>query len=212
MVNRKRIFFTSDLHIGHQSVLEFSKRPFRDLDHMHSSLVKRFNSVLDDDSVLYILGDVGLCSSDLLSDIVSKIKGTKVLILGNHDKKHNAMYNVGFDAVLNSATLYISGERVTMSHCPLLGLYREDTSGMKGTDDTENWHGENRPSRKPFTVTNEGYFHLHGHVHSPNGGKSKKIEGRQYDVGVDANNYMPVSISQIESWIVKTLQKEKLNE
>lgn len=212
MTNRKKIFFTSDLHIGHQNVLEFSNRPFRNLDHMHSSFIKRFNSVLTDCSILYILGDVGLCRADIITNVISQIKGTKVLILGNHDKKPNAMYNIGFDVVLYSATLYIAGQRVTMSHCPLRGVYRENTEGMRGALKGENWHGESKESRKPFTLNNEGQFHLSGHIHSPNGGKSKRILGRQFDVGVDANKYVPVSISQIESWIALTLREEKNEE
>jgi len=38
--------------------------------------------------------------------------------------------------------------------------------------------------------------------------ESQKILGRQFDVGVVANNYMPVSWSQIESWIASVLKEE----
>jgi calcineurin-like phosphoesterase family protein len=207
--NRKRIFFTSDLHIGHANVIKFSNRPFRDVEHMHQSLIKRFNAVLTDHTVLYVLGDVGICGSEMMADVIGQIKGTKVLILGNHDKKSNAMYNIGFDVVLNNAMMMIAGEIVTMSHCPLLGVYRENTEGMRNHDGTENWHGELRKKARPFTMKDNGQFHLHGHIHSPNGGKSQKILGRQFDVGVDANNYRPVSISEIESWIAKYKQEKK---
>lgn len=175
---------------------------------MHQVLVNNYNSVATDHTLCYFLGDMGLCGSDTMTKVIRQLKGTKVLILGNHDKKHNAMYNIGFDVVLNAARLQICGQPVTMSHCPLLGVYRENTEGMRGVTSSENWHGESRDSRKPFTVTNEGQFHLSGHIHSPNGGKSRRELHRQYDVGVDANNYRPVSISQIESWITKVIQKE----
>jgi len=209
MANRKRIFFSSDWHIGHRNVLDFSNRPFRDLEHMHKVLVSNYNSVCTDHTVCYFLGDMGLCGSDTMTKVIRQLKGIKVLILGNHDKRHNAMYNIGFDVVLNSARIQIAGQTVTMSHCPLLGVYREDTTGMRGSADSENWHGESRDKARPFTCINHGQFHLHGHIHSPNGGKSQKILGRQYDVGVDANDYRPVSISQIESWIAFTLREEK---
>jgi calcineurin-like phosphoesterase family protein len=68
------------------------------------------------------------------------------------------------------------------------------------------WHGETR--HKDFSIQNYGQFHLHGHIHSPNGGKSAKILDRQFDVGLPANNYRPVHISTIESWISQTKQKE----
>lgn len=202
-MSRKGIFFTSDWHIGHEKVIEYSNRPFKDVEHMHRVLINNYNSMVTDDSVCYFLGDVGVCKSDVMNKVLSKLKGIKVLVLGNHDKKPNGMYALGFDVVLYSATLYVAKQRVTMSHCPLLGVYRENTKNMIGTTEGENWHGESRDNRKPFTLTDEGQFHLHGHIHSPNKGRSVKELGRQYDVGVDANNYKPVSISQIESWIAR---------
>lgn len=195
----KNTFFTSDLHIGHTNSLKFDNRPFKDLQDMHRVLVNNYNSCVSENDICYFLGDVGVTNNTTLNSIVSKLNGTKVLILGNHDKGVNSMYSVGFDAVLYSATLYIANERVTMSHCPLPGIPREITTGMRGATLGENWHGESR--HKQYSVPNEGQFHLHGHIHSPNNGKSQKILDKQYDVGVPANNYRPVSISTIESWI-----------
>jgi calcineurin-like phosphoesterase family protein len=94
-----------------------------------------------------------------------------------------------------------------MSHCPLPGIKREDMTDMKGLSLNDNWHGEFKNSKKGFTVPNIGQFHLHGHIHSPNSGKSQKILDRQFDVGVVANNYIPVNISVLESWIALTLNK-----
>jgi len=207
-MERKGIFFTSDLHIGHANCLVFDKRPFKDLDHMHEVLINNYNSTVKD-GICYFLGDVGLCKSDTVQKVVSQMVGTKILILGNHDKKVESMYKAGFDAVLYGAVMQIAGERVTLSHCPLLGVYREETNGMTGGRSGENWHGESRSSHRIFTTKDEGQFHLHGHIHSPNGGKSQKILGRQFDVGVVANSYRPVSISAIESWIAKTKQQPK---
>lgn len=207
-MERKGIFFTSDLHIGHSNCLKFDNRPFRNLDHMHEVLIGNYNSTVKE-GICYFLGDVGLCSADTVKNVISKMTGTKVLILGNHDKGVESMYKAGFDVVLHGATMQIAGERVTLSHCPLLGAYREQCEGMTGTQDNENWHGESRPKQRIFTTTNEGQYHIHGHIHSPNGGKSQKILGRQFDVGVVANNYRPVSISVIESWIAKTKQHNK---
>lgn len=202
MSNRKSIFFTSDTHYFHENCIKFDNRPFRDLAHMHRSLIKRYNSVVPESGVCYFLGDVGMGPSDEMKELISQLNGTKVLVLGNHDKGHNSMYNLGFDVVVNAIDLYIAGERVTMTHCPLRGLYREDVTGMKGAKDGENWHGESKQHR--FSIENQGQYHIHGHIHSPNGGKSQKILEKQIDIGVVANNYTPVSISVIESWIARS--------
>lgn len=208
--NRKPIFFTSDLHIGHLNSIKFDNRPFQDLNQMHNALIKGFNSQVPKNGICYMLGDIGTHSSELTKWFLSQLNGTKVLIIGNHDKGSDANYAMGFDVVLNNATIYIQGERVTMSHCPLRGVFREDVSDMRGAKDGDMWHGEHK--NQAFSVENEGQFHLHGHIHSPNGGKSTKILNRQFDVGVPSNAYRPVPISVIEAWIDTTKNKEKNNE
>jgi calcineurin-like phosphoesterase family protein len=204
--NRKSIFFTSDWHIGHANSIIFDKRPFNGLEHMHSSLIKNYNAQVPENGVCYFLGDIGVGSAETCKEVMSKLNGTKVLVLGNHDRAMNSMYGMGFDVVLTEAAIWIQGERVTMTHCPLRGLFREDVTNMRGAVEGQNWHGEHKQIM--FSIENQGQFHLHGHIHSPNGGKSQKILGRQFDVGLPANGYRPVSISVIESWIVKTKQEE----
>lgn len=204
---RKPTFFTSDLHIGHENSIKFDNRPFRDLDHMHKTFIANYNAQVPENGICYFLGDIATHNSELAKDFISQLNGTKVIIVGNHDKNYNALYNIGFDVVLNSATIYICGQRVTMSHCPLRGVFREDVSDMKGAKSGDNWHGESK--NQAFSIENEGQFHLHGHIHSPNGGKSTKILNRQFDVGVPCNKYKPVPISEIDSWISRTLAIEK---
>lgn len=171
---------------------------------MHRVLINNYNASVPVNGICYFLGDMGLTDKDTLKEIISKLNGTKILILGNHDKKHNAMYNIGFDAVLNGAMLFIAGEKVTLSHCPLKGLFREDATKMKGYKEGDNWHGETK--HKEYSFQNEDQFHLHGHCHAS---PEHKILGKQYDVGVRANHYRPVSISEIESFIA--LYQKKLN-
>ena len=200
----KQIFFTSDWHMGHANSIKFDNRPFKDLDDMHKSIIRNFNKKVPKDGLTYFLGDILICGTEQGKELLSQLNGTKVLIVGNHDKAYQASYNAGFDVVLNSATLYIQNNKVTISHCPLLETYREDTSEYpeKGA----NWHGEYK--NQMYSVRDEGQFHLHGHIHSPNNGKSVKILDRQFDVGLPANNYRPVHISEIESWITKYKNKE----
>lgn len=206
MKQRIPTFFTSDWHIGHENCLKLDSRPFSNLNDMHRSLIKQYNSVVPTNGVCYFLGDIGLCKGDIIKKVIKQLNGKKILIRGNHDKDHNTMLNEVFDIVLYSASISIAKEIVTLTHCPLRGIKREDVEKMDGFIEGNNWHMEHKHAR--FSVPDCGQFHLHGHIHSPNGGKSKKILGRQYDVGVVANKYKPVSISQIESFICKTKQSE----
>lgn len=212
-MNRKPIFFTSDWHIGHEKAIMYDERPFNNLDHMHESLIKRYNSTVPYYGICYFVGDMGNKTEDL-KKVISRLNGTKVLVWGNHDKGVHTMYNCGFDVVVYNLTLYIAKQRVTISHCPLRGVFRENTTNIRGYDpeNPQPWHGANRPKHQQCTVTDEGQFHLHGHIHSrKNKSTSVKTLGRQYDVGVTANNYTPVSESIIESWIDRTLKDEESN-
>ena len=204
-MNTKPTFFTSDWHIGHAISIKFDNRPFKDLDHMHETLIARYNATVPDSGICYFLGDIGNKTEDIRK-VVNRLKGTKVLLLGNHDKGMTTMYNCGFDVVIYHASIYIGTNRITMSHCPLLGIPREDLSDITSPGSkTDNWHGESRLKHQMSAIKDEGQFHLHGHIHSnKDNPKSLKILGRQFDVGVPANNYTPVSLSTIESWVNTT--------
>jgi len=201
MANRKNVYFTADWHLFHKSSIKFDSRPFVDIIHMHRVLINNYNSVVSKNGLCYFLGDMGdVKHYNEFKEILTQLNGTKVLILGNHDKKHNFMYGLGFDVVLNAAMIEIGGEIVTISHCPLRGVFREDTSNMRGGlgPEKENWHKEHRHIN--YSVPNFNQYHLHGHTHL-RGGKGPIKENKQWDVGLPGNNYFPVSISKIESWI-----------
>lgn len=199
---KRKLYFTSDWHIGHANSINFDRRPFKDVDEMHRTLIKNFNYYVPKHGITYFLGDMGMRSNELLRSVIAQLNGTKILVRGNHDGKMDAMYNAGFDVVLEKAQITVGRDIITMTHCPLKGVFREDTTGMRGSDGTENWHGEDRHKNK-YSIEDFGQFHLHGHIHSAPWKKTKKIDGRQFDVGVPANHYKPVPISTIISWIAK---------
>lgn len=207
MSDRKAIGFWSDQHVGHLNSIKYDNRPFRDLQHMHETMINNYNSVIPENGLCYFLGDVGMTNSEDLKKFMSRLNGTKVCVMGNHDKGSNALYSIGFDVVVNAITLYIAGQRVTMSHCPLRGVFREDTTNMNNSVEGENWHGESRHIE--FSVEDEGQYHLAGHIHSGPNNNKPKFTNRQYDVGVCANNYRPVSLGTIESWIAKEEMKKR---
>lgn len=205
----KPVFFTSDWHLGHDNCISFDQRPFKNVKEMAEVLIKKFNSTVPENGVTYFLGDMGNKTSDI-KPVIEKLNGTKIMIMGNHDKGVNRMYDCGFSAVLYSGSFFVGKEKVTMSHCPLPEIFREDTIGMKNFKN-EPWHGASKKIHQMSTVPNEGQFHLSGHIHSRKSkSSSTKILHRQIDVGVTAWNYRPVSFSEIVSWITKTLKNEKM--
>lgn len=198
------MFFTSDWHIGHERSIELDGRPFRDMDHMCEVLVSNYNACVGPGDTCFFLGDIGWLSGTRLQEVVRQLNGQRILILGNHDGNMTAMRKRGFDVCLYNAAVVIGGRVVTLCHYPLLGVFREETAGMRGAVPGDNWHGESRHRR--FGVVDSGQFHLHGHTHKQGDGVQW---GRQWDVGVPGNKYRPVSQSQVESWITRSIREEK---
>jgi len=97
----KKHWVYSDQHFHHKRIIEMSQRPFEDLDHMESEMIKRYNNLVDKDDIVYWLGDVSFANKEVTRDIISQMNGYKILILGNHDwhKPRQWWLDVGFQEV-----------------------------------------------------------------------------------------------------------------
>ena len=197
----KKTWFTSDWHVGHNNVLNFCKETrghLKDLDHMHTVLINNYNSMVKPEDTCYFLGDFAFKGMEYGQKVLERMNGKKILVRGNHDKGHQSLKNMGFDAVIDSFEIKIGGMYITASHFPLSGIKREKCEGFKKYIKGENWHGEFKYMKDYLVIPDRGQnIHLHGHIHSPNKGLSEKICGIQYDVGIDANDLKPISLNQI---------------
>ena len=93
-----KIFITSDTHFNHSNIIKYCNRPFTDIKKMNEEIIKRWNSVVSNDDIVYHLGDFGFGSFEELKDIFDKLNGKKYLIMGNHDYKlgKNFYKEIGF--------------------------------------------------------------------------------------------------------------------
>jgi len=163
------IYFTSDLHLGHNGILRLQERPFSDVQEMNISLIQNYNSVVRGNDTVFILGDVcHKLSVPEANELIEKLNGKKILIRGNHDKGYNPNL---FDHITDFETISHEGHYIALMHYPMLSWPK---------------------SRK-------GSIQLHGHIHErmEYNLENRAAGIRRYDVGVDANNYYPVSVDQI---------------
>jgi calcineurin-like phosphoesterase family protein len=78
--NEKNIFFTSDTHFNQVRTLELSKRPFDNVEQMDDQLIRNWNKVVNDDSIIFHLGDFGDPTT------IKYLNGKQIIILpGNYD-------------------------------------------------------------------------------------------------------------------------------
>lgn len=163
------VYFTSDLHLGHRGIIEMQQRPFSNVEEMNRCLLEHYNSVVQKNDTVYLLGD--LCHHlpvPQANEWIRRMKGKKILVRGNHDK----IYDEGlFEEICDFKTISCDGIYFALMHYPMLSWPKK----------------------------NSGSIHLHGHIHAGEEYNRKNREDgiRRYDVGVDANAYYPVSVKQI---------------
>lgn len=166
-------FFTSDLHFGHYNILKYENRPFANVEAMDRALIENWNKTVSKNDEVYILGDVSFHrdQKETLS-ILQKLNGRKYLVLGNHDREivYNEDLRKEFVWVRDYATLRIGDTKVVLFHYPI----------------------------QTWDCQHHGAIHLYGHVHSNVSDHAMKYHiPNSYNVGVDVNNYTPISFEEI---------------
>lgn len=96
------IFVVSDTHFGHENIIKYCGRPFKNAEEMNWELVKRWNSVVTPQDKVYHLGDVhmGGKSREQIDQVLSALNGHKRLILGNHDNGKDQLLLKHFEKIL----------------------------------------------------------------------------------------------------------------
>ena len=80
------IYFTSDLHLGHNNIIRLCNRPFASLEEMDEALIGNWNRVVTNGDTVYVIGDLMFRMQAHPAEVLQHLKGKKHLVLGNHDK------------------------------------------------------------------------------------------------------------------------------
>lgn len=170
-------FFTSDTHFGHKTVIEYCRRPFKDVEEMNEELIRRWNVCVQDSDTVWHLGDFSFLGSIATKAIVKRLKGKIVLVRGNHDSKPHRF----FERIESYQLIEIRGHIVNLCHYPYLG------------------HSQDERDFSERQLKDKGLPLLHGHVHM-----EWKVKNRMINVGVDQWAYAPVSeleiIKLLDEW------------
>jgi calcineurin-like phosphoesterase family protein len=90
------IWFTSDHHFGHKRIIELAKRPFASVEEMDEEMIHRWNQFVEPGDMVYHLGDFAFADH---TPYLSRLKGQKRLILGNHDHSNRVNKAKGWATV-----------------------------------------------------------------------------------------------------------------
>ena len=175
-----KVFFTSDTHFCHANVVEYSERPFKDVDEMNETLIQNWNAVVPRDGIVFHLGDFCFGNNKEWNGVLDRLNGSIHLILGNHDLRMTGHeFMARFESVQMEKMIHVDTHWIMLKHFPLLCYAHE------------RWD-----------------WQLYGHIHTnPKNNnilsleRMQMLQPRQYDVGVDNNNFTPVSFRQLEKII-----------
>lgn len=119
------------------------------------------------------------------------MNGKIYLILGNHDLKSLRQgYVDRFEHLAMQMHIEVNKQKIYLNHYPFLCF----DGGYKDV------------------------WQLFGHVHTRNNNtgidatRLQHLYPTQYDVGVDNNNFMPVSFAQVKTIIEKQIKQSKMKE
>ena len=173
-------WFTSDYHFFHKNIIKYENRPFKSVEEMNETIIKKHNERVKDGDIVYFLGDYAFYASKAkqfrgegmpirAENILKKLKGKFQMIRGNHDKSTNKINIPNYRIILNKGGIYIN-----LIHRP------QDT-----------------------VIYDYSYYYpltLAGHVHSK--WQTKEIEkdgkiGLIVNVSIENNNYYPFKFDEI---------------
>ena len=181
------LWLTSDTHFCHENILRFCKRPFSSIEEHDKVLIDNWNSVIDPEDTVFHLGDFCFGGYPKWIAIREQLNGHIILIKGNHDDKNMTTgIQQLFDYVTYQMRVTVDGQNVYLNHFPFLCFAHGDPK----------LYADNNLIFAPF-----GHCHSGPMSSSDDCGRLQYLYPTQYDVGVDNNNYFPISWEELNKKI-----------
>ena len=176
------IFFTADLHLGHENVIRHCNRPFANASIMDDELIRNWNCRVKKGDTVYILGDLIFRSNHSPEEYLNRLNGRKHLILGNHDyswlKRNSAGEIVAtpatafFESISLMKVINAHNRVITLCHYPMM-----------------TWQG-----------ASHGGLMIFGHIHNNTNAAYWpliKASPQMLNAGVDVNDFQPVTLEEM---------------
>ena len=78
-------YITSDLHLGHENIIEYCNRPFDSLEEMNQTLITNWNQTISPSDKVLFLGDLAMAPKEQAINYFRQLNGNITFIRGNHD-------------------------------------------------------------------------------------------------------------------------------
>ncbi len=171
------IFLISDTHFGHENIIKYCNRPFKDAEEMDEVMIDRWNSVVTPQDHVWHLGDVFFGPEQRAAEVLGRLKGKKRLILGNHDNGKQKLLHLAFQKIVMWRMFPEFG--LLLTHVPV------HQSALKIMVSDSGVEGDCGPEKVQM-------HNIHGHIH-----QNASPEGPYRNVSVEQLNYTPISIEEL---------------
>lgn len=176
------MYFTSDLHLGHENILAHCQRPFTCIEEMNEALIENWNRKVRPEDEIYLIGDFAYRSACPVAEYLRRLNGQKHLIIGNHELwiQSDPSLSRFFVSVSHMQVIRLDNAAITLCHYPMF-----------------EWNG----SRRALDQRTSRSWLIHGHIHN-----WRDIDSFRYiqeklpcalNAGVDINQYEPVSFEEL---------------
>lgn len=175
------IYFTADEHYWHENIIKYCNRPFKDALDMNEQLIANHNAVVGSTDHVYHLGDFSWRKNFAeTAELIQRLNGFHYFIRGSHDRW------------LNGVELRPYSSIQANGKCTIIEYLGPVWEGVLDNRHVFLSHYPHISWPKSY----HGSLHLHGHTH----GKVPAGKNR-YDVGVDVNDFRPISINQVVNYL-----------
>ena len=188
----QKVFFTSDLHFGHENVLRFDNRPFASVEEMDAELVRRWNEKVGKGDLVYVLGDlIWKSRNGDAHNLIRSLNGQIILIKGTHDRfHHTAQAKAALAGIKDYDDICVTLEDGSVRRCILSHYFIPFYNGHR-----------------------HQAIHLHGHSHFTDEAdlelkmatelNESGFKNEIYNVGCMYWDYAPVTLAEILSQTVR---------
>lgn len=111
-------YHLSDLHLGHQHITRF-RTQFSSVEEHDELILENYRKLVRKQDKVWFNGDVAFTKEAL--DKIKELKGTKILILGNHDTEWKKRGYTLKDLMetFNDIQGFVKWHEFWLSHCPV---------------------------------------------------------------------------------------------
>ena len=144
---------------------------------MNKGIISKWNEVVGEEDEVYVVGDVSFTGEEQTAAMLQSMHGKKYLVAGNHDakmRKQQQFFNCFawikdyYELAVPDSDIDGGNQNIVLCHFPMLVWNR----------------------------SRYGSWMIHGHCHGRLMNHQQTV--RRYDVGVDPNNFYPVSYEKLK--------------